>query len=320
MEFKDYYKVMGVEPDASADDIKRAYRKLARKYHPDVSDDPNAEDRFKEIGEAYEVLKDPAKREEYDQLRKGGWRGGEEFRPPPGWARADGRGGGFDFGGFADRGGFGAEDAGGFSDFFESLFGGGRRRRAQKGGDIRARVEIDLETAYAGGTRRISLERPERAADGSVQRKTRSMDVKIPPGMTEGRQIRLAGKGDPGPGNAPAGDLYLEIHIIPHRLFEVEGKNVHLTLPIAPWEAALGAKVSVPTLAGKVEMNIPAGAASGQRLRLKGRGLPGKPAGDQYALIKIVAPKPADEAQRNLYEQMRDTFDFDPRAGMEAKR
>src|SRR6056297_3208105 len=312
MEFKDYYKIMGVTPEAGADEIKRAYRKLARKYHPDVSDDPNAEDRFKEVGEAYEVLKDPAKREEYDQLRKGGWRGGQEFRPPPGWdSRGDGAG--FDFSGFGD--------AGGFSDFFETLFGGGgRQRRAHKGADVRARVEIDLETAWAGGTRRISLERPERGADGAVQRKVRSMDVKIPPGMTEGRQIRLAGKGDPGPGGAPAGDLYLEIHITPHRLFEVDGRDVHLTLPIAPWEAARGAKVSVPTLAGQVEMNIPAGATSGQRLRLKGRGLPGKPPGDQYALLKIVAPKPADETQRKLYEQQRDTFDFDPRSGMEAKR
>jgi len=320
MEFKDYYKIMGVTPEAGADEIKRAYRKLARKYHPDVSDDPNAEDRFKEVGEAYEVLKDPAKREEYDQLRKGGWRGGQEFRPPPGWdSRGDGAG--FDFSGFGDGGGFRSEDAGGFSDFFETLFGGGgRQRRAHKGADVRARVEIDLETAWAGGTRRISLERPERAPDGSVQRKVRSMDVRIPPGMTEGRQIRLAGKGDPGPGGAPAGDLYLEIHITPHRLFEVDGRDVHLTLPIAPWEAALGAKVSVPTLAGQVEMNIPAGATSGQRLRLKGRGLPGKPPGDQYALLKIVAPKPADEKQRKLYEQQRDTFDFDPRSGMEAKR
>lgn len=321
MEFKDYYKIMGVEPEASAEDIKRAYRKLARKYHPDVSDDPNAEDRFKEVGEAYEVLKDPAKREEYDQLRKGGWRGGQEFRPPPGWGAGRGGGGGFESWSFGDGGGFRAEDAGGFSDFFESLFGGGgRQRRAHKGADVRARVEIDLETAYAGGTRRISLERPERAPDGSVRRKARSMDVKIPPGMTEGRQIRLAGKGDPGPANAPAGDLYLEIHITPHRLFELDGKDVHLTLPIAPWEAALGAKVAVPTLAGKVEMNIAAGATSGQRLRLKGRGLPGKPPGDQYALLKIVAPKPANEEQRKLYEQQRDAFGFDPRADMEAKK
>ena len=323
MEFKDYYKIMGVEPDASADDIKRAYRKLARKYHPDVSDEPDAEDRFKEIGEAYEVLKDPAKREQYDQLRAGGWRGGESFRPPPDWE------GGFDFSGFggeagtgADRGfgGFGAEDAAGFSDFFESLFGGGRRRRPHKGADVRARVDIDLETAFSGGTRRITLERPERAADGSIRRQARTLDVKIPPGMTEGKQIRLAGKGDPGPGNAPDGDLYLEIHLQPHRLFEVEGRDVHLTLPVAPWEAALGARVSVPTLAGRVEMNIPAGATSGQRLRLKGRGLPGRPAGDQYVLLKIVAPKPDNDEQRRIYERQKELFDFNPRAEMEASR
>jgi curved DNA-binding protein len=311
MEFKDYYKIMGVEPDASAEEIKRAYRKLARKYHPDVSDEPDAEDRFKEIGEAYEVLKDPAKREQYDQLRAGGWQGGESFRPPPDWE------GGFDFSGFGDRGGFSAEDAAGFSDFFESLFGGGRRRRPHKGADVRARVEIDLETAYSGGTRRITLARPERAPDGSVHRRERTLDVGIPPGMTEGRQIRLAGKGDPGPGNAPDGDLYLEIHLQPHRLFEVDGRDVHLTLPIAPWEAALGAKIPVPTLAGRVELNVPAGAASGQRLRLKGRGLPGKPDGDQYVLLKVVVPKAVTDEQKKSFERQRELFDFDPRAGME---
>lgn len=311
MEFKDYYKIMGVEPDASAEEIKRAYRKLARKYHPDVSDEPDAEDRFKEIGEAYEVLKDPAKREQYDQLRAGGWRGGESFRPPPDWE------GGFDFSGFGDRGGFSAEDAAGFSDFFESLFGGGRRRRPHKGADVRARVEIDLETAYSGGTRRITLARPERAPNGSVNRRERTLDVRIPPGMTEGRQIRLAGKGDPGPGNAPDGDLYLEIHLQPHRLFEVDGRDVHLTLPIAPWEAALGAKIPVPTLAGRVELNVPAGAASGQRLRLKGRGLPGKPDGDQYVLLKVVVPKAVTDEQKKSFERQRELFDFDPRAGME---
>src|SRR6056297_733111 len=250
MEFKDYYKIMGVAPEAGADEIKRAYRKLARKYHPDVSDDPNAEDRFKEVGEAYEVLKDPAKREEYDQLRKGGWQGGQEFRPPPGWSQ-QGDGAGFDFSGFGGGGGFRAEDAGGFSDFFETLFGGGgRQRRAHKGADVRARVEIDLETAYRGGMRRISLERPERAPDGSTRRNQKTLDVRIPPGMTEGRQIRLAGKGDPGPRNAPDGDLYLEIHIMAHKLFELDGRDVFLTLPITPWEAALGARVKVPTLAG----------------------------------------------------------------------
>jgi len=321
MEFKDYYKIMGVAPEASADEIKRAYRKLARKYHPDVSDESDAEVRFKEVGEAYEVLRDPGKRAEYDQLRAGGWRGGEEFRPPPDWEDAfGGRRDGSQSWHFGDGGGFQAEDAAGFSDFFESLFGGGRRRRPHKGSDLRARAEIDLETAFSGGTRRISLERPERAADGSVRRKRRSLDVRIPPGMTEGRQIRLAGKGDPGPGNAPDGDLYLEIHIKPHRLFELDGRDIYLTLPIAPWEAALGGRVKVPTLAGPVEMNVPAGAASGQRLRLKGRGLPGDPPGDQYAILKVVAPKPADDAQRALYEKLRETSDFNPRAGMEVQR
>jgi len=319
MEFKDYYKIMGLEPDASADEIKRAYRKLARKFHPDVSTETDAEARFKEVGEAYEVLKDPARREQYDQLRKGGsgghaFREGEEFRPPPGWDR-----GGFEWS-FGDGGGVRGEDAGGFSDFFETLFGAGRRRRAHKGSDVRARVDIDLETAFSGGTRRITLERPERAPDGSIRRNARTLDVRIPPGMTEGRQIRLAGKGDPGPGNTPAGDLYLELHILPHRLFELDGKDIHLTLPVAPWEAALGARVAVPTLAGEVTLNIPAGSNSGQRLRLKGRGLPGKPPGDQYVLLKIVAPRATDEAQRKLYERMRDTFRFDRRAGMEAKR
>jgi curved DNA-binding protein len=323
MEFKDYYGIMGVEPDAGADEIKRAYRKLARKYHPDVSDEPDAETRFKEIGEAYEVLKDPAKREQYDQLRAGGWRGGESFRPPPDWQGGfdfSGRGGDGGFGAGPGFGGFGGEDAAGFSDFFESLFGGGRRRRPNKGADVRARIDIDLETAFAGGTRRITLERPERAADGSVRRKPRSLEVKIPPGMTEGRQIRLAGKGDPGPGNAPDGDLYLEIHLQPHRLFEVDGRDVHLTLPVAPWEAALGARVSVPTLAGRVEMNVPAGASSGQRLRLKGRGLPGKPPGDQYVVLKVVAPRPDSDEQRRSYERQRELFDFNPRAEMEVSR
>jgi curved DNA-binding protein len=321
MEFKDYYKIMGVEPEASADEIKRAYRKLARKYHPDVSDEADAEDRFKEVGEAYEVLRDPEKRAQYDQLRAGGWRGGEEFRAPPDWQETYGGGrGGFESWQFGDGGGFHAEDAAGFSDFFETLFGGGRRRRPHKGADVRARVEIDLETAFSGGTRRISLERPERTPDGSIARQRKSLDVRIPPGMTEGRQIRLAGKGDPGPGNAPAGDLYLEIHIAPHRMFELDGRDVHLTLPIAPWEAALGAKVKVPTLAGAVELNVPAGAASGQRLRLRGRGLPGKPPGDQYAVLKIVAPRPSEDAERKLYERLRENSDFNPRADMEAAR
>jgi curved DNA-binding protein len=301
MEFKDYYATMGVDPDADADTIKKAYRRLARKYHPDVSDEPDAEARFKELGEAYEVLRDPEKREAYDQLRKGGHRPGESFRPPPGWSNE-----GFEFRGAG--GGFHAEDLGGFSDFFESLFGGARRARpeARRGRDVRARIEIDLETAYAGGTRRISL------AGGQG----RTLEVRIPPGVTEGTRIRLAGKGEPGPAGAPPGDLYLEVHLRPHRRFDVDERDVQLVLPIAPWEAALGADIQVPTLAGRVSMKIPPGAGSGQRLRLRGRGLPGSPPGDQYVTLKIVAP-PADDATRALYEQLRTASAFDPRADLE---
>ena len=314
MEFKDYYEVMGVESLASADEIKRAYRKLARKYHPDVSEEKDAEERFKEVGEAYEVLRDPQKREQYDQLRKGGYQAGDSFRPPPDWGEAF-RSGGFGSGGFADSAY--ASAGGGFSDFFETLFGRAARQQQapQRGQDLYATVEIDLETAYAGGMRRISLQQPEVTPDGSVRSAIKTLEVKIPPGMTEGRQIRLAGKGGPGP---TAGDLYLEIRHAPHRWFEADGRDIHLTLPIAPWEAALGEKVSVPTLAGRVEMNIRAGAASGQRLRLKGKGLPGQPSGDQYVTLKIVVPEAKTEQQRKVFEAERDGFDFNPRQHLES--
>ncbi|MDT8439218.1 MAG: DnaJ C-terminal domain-containing protein [Wenzhouxiangellaceae bacterium] len=316
MEFKDYYSIMGVEPGASADEIKRAYRRLARKYHPDVSSEADAEARFKEVGEAWEVLKDPDKRAQYDQLRERGWQGGETFRPPPDWQQE------FDFSEFADAvGGMGGGEAAGsgFSDFFESLFGGARRRRPARGRDMQARIEIDLETAFRGGTRRITLERGERGRDGRALHAPRTLEVNIPPGMTEGKRIRLAGKGDPGPGRSPAGDLFLEVHLLPHPLFEVDGLNVELTLPIAPWEAGLGAEIAVPTLAGRVQLKIPAGAASDQRLRLKGRGLPGTPPGDQYVRLKIVAPPARTEEQRFAYERARRAFDFDPRAAMNTR-
>ncbi|NDY97052.1 DnaJ C-terminal domain-containing protein [Wenzhouxiangella limi] len=307
MQFKDYYKILGVESGASSDEIKRAYRKLARKYHPDVSKEPDAESRFKEIGEAYEALKDPEKRAQYDQLRQGGWRQGQEFRPPPDWgagAQSAGDGQGFS----------------GFSDFFESLFGGiggagfGNGRRPggagvrARGRDVHATVEIDLPTAYAGGVQRLSLG----GGAGS-----RTLNVRIPAGVTEGRQIRLSGQGEPGMGGGPAGDLYMEVRLKPHRLFEVQGRDVHLTLPIAPWEAALGARLSVPTLGGKVEMNIPAGTSSGKRMRLKGRGLPGKTPGDQYVIVKVVVPAAESARARELYEALKAEQSFDPRSGME---
>jgi len=315
MQFKDYYKTLGVEPEADADEIKRAYRRLARKYHPDVNKESGSEDRFKEVGEAWEVLKDPDKRKQYDQLRRGGWRQGDDFQPPPDWS-----------GGFRDVGGGGRSRGfgGGFSDFsefFENLFGGGgmddRRggRRGGRGQDVHARLVIDLETAYSGGRQRITLSRS--GADSRSPNREQHLDVRIPAGVLPGQQIRLAGQGEPGHGGAPAGDLYLEIDIRPHRLFELEGRNVHLTLPIAPWEAALGAGVDVPTLGGRVSMNIPAGASSGKRLRLKGRGLPGKPPGDQIVILKVVVPKPTSDRQRELYEALRREQPFNPRDDME---
>ncbi len=310
MEFRDYYKTLGVDPDAETDEIKRAYRKLARKYHPDLNKDAGSEDKFKEIGEAWEVLKDPEKRKQYDQLRAGGWRGGDDFQPPPGWSGGFGQAGaGEGFGGFTD-----------FSEFFENLFGGGmgaRRSRSAPGRDIHARVEIDLETAFSGGQRRITLSRTEPGPDGRLVRRQQNLEVNIPAGVTPGQQIRLAGQGEPGFNGGAKGDLYLEVEIQPHRLFELEGRNVHLTLPITPWEAALGARVNVPTLGGKVAMNIPAGASSGKRLRLKGRGLPGKAAGDQVVTLKVVVPKASTDRQRELYEQLAEEQDFNPRSEME---
>lgn len=313
MKFKDYYKTLGVEPDASADEIKRAYRKLARKYHPDRSEETGSEDRFKEVGEAYEALKDPEKRKQYDQLRAGGWRGGEDFEPPPGWTggfRSGGAGGGQGFGG-----GFGD-----FSDFFESLFGGGlggmgggagmgggRRAQRARGRDINATVEIDLATAYQGGKRRITLGR-----DGQRQ----NLEVNIPAGVTSGKKIRLSGQGEPGIGGGPAGDLLMEVRIAPHPTFELDGRNVVVDLPVAPWEAALGAEVRVPTLGGKVTMNIPAGSSSGKKMRLKGRGLPGKPAGDQIVRLKVVVPEPRTDRERALYQELAEASGENVRKGL----
>jgi curved DNA-binding protein len=327
MEFRDYYKVLGVERAASADQIKTAYRRLARKYHPDVSKEPNAEARFKEMQEAYEVLKDPEKRAAYDQLGAN-WKAGEQFRPPPDW------GSGFEFSGGGGRAGGARRGAGrarwsgaaaedgasaeqDFSDFFSSLFGGGSPFSRGGGGgaarDHHARVGVDLEEAYRGTTRTLELRRPEVKADGSVELRTHTVRVTIPPGVTEGQLIRLAGQGAPGAGGGRAGDLYLEVHLQPHRLFALEGRDVTLTLPVAPWEAALGASVAVPTLGGSVEMHIPAGAQSGQKLRLRGRGLPGNPPGDQYVQLKVVLPSANSPQAKALYEEMRNKLNFDPR-------
>ena len=330
MEFRDYYKVLGVERTASADAIRKAYRRLAHKYHPDVSKEPNAEARFKEMQEAYEVLKDPEKRAAYDQLGSQ-WKAGEQFRPPPDWGsgfefsgdgraragRSRGRGAGPRGFGAGEDGGLGEQD---FSEFFSSLFGGGSPFAAEgrrPGRDHHARIEIDLEEAFRGTTRMLELKRPELKPDGTLELRNHTVRVTIPPGVTAGQLIRLAGQGEPASGRGSAGDLYLETHIRPHRLFQLDGRDVTLTLPVAPWEAALGASVTVPTLGGPVEVQIPPGSQSGQKLRLRGRGLPGKPAGDQFVQLKVVLPPGTSPEAKALYEEMRRKLNFDPRAELE---
>ena len=306
MEFKDYYEIMGVGRDASQDEIKRSYRQLARKYHPDVSKESDAEARFKEVGEAYEVLKDPEKRAAYDQLGKN-WQGGEDFRPPPDWKPDVG---GDDF----TRAG---EEP--FSDFFESLFGGGFRRAGpqrgfqSRGQDSYVRVVIDLEDAYEGATRQLRLQQPEIDPHGRPRSSERTLNVRIPKGVRQGQQIRLAGQGGAGLGEGQSGDLFLEVDFRPHPFYHVEGKDVFLDLPITPWEAALGANIKVPTPAGKVDLKIPANSAAGRKLRLKGRGIPSKEPGDLFVVLHIALPKAADVATRAAYEALRDATSFNPR-------
>jgi curved DNA-binding protein len=308
MEYKDYYKTLGVARDAGRDEIKRAYRRLARKYHPDVSKEPDAEARFKEINEAHEVLSDAEKRAAYDALGSN-WRAGQDFRPPPGAGASH------------DEFHFGPEDAAEFSDFFSSLFGrefhaDTHEQPRRHGRDQSIRIGVDLEDAYRGGTRQVRLELPEMGADGRISTRTRTLNVRIPAGVTQGRQIRLAGQGAQGVKGGKPGDLYLEIDFNPHPLYTAEGKDIHLRLPIAPWEAALGASVSVPTLGGTVNLKVPPGSQSGQRLRLKGRGLPGDPPGDELVTLEIVTPPATTESAKEVYRQMAERLNFNPRAEM----
>jgi curved DNA-binding protein len=314
MEFKEYYDILGVERDATQDEIKRAYRKLARKYHPDVSKETDAEDRFKEVGEAYEVLKDPEKRAAYDMLAERG-HAGPDFQPPPDWDQ------GFEFHG----GGFTEADADQFSDFFESLFGRGgfegQRRQARRefharGDDTYARVLIDLEDAYRGATRTVTLKHTELGPDGRPQVKERSLNVRIPTGVRQGQHIRLAKQGGAGMGQGEAGDLYLQIEFRPHPLYRVEGKDVYLDLPVAPWEAALGATVKAPTPGGTVDLKVPANSKAGRKLRLGGRGIPAREPGNLYVVLQIALPDASSEEAKAAYEAFAKATEFNPRADM----
>ncbi len=302
MEYKDYYKILGVERDASEADIKKAYRRLARKYHPDVSKEQDAEQRFKEVGEAYEVLKDSEKRSAYDQLGAN-WKAGQDFRPPPGWEQ-------FDFGGFGSQasGAGGFQGSSGFSDFFDSLFGGGFTRSTgaghgfrQAGQDQNAHIDVTVRDAFHGDTKTIRL------ANG------KSLQVKIPAGITTGKKIRLSGQGAPGINGGPNGDLYLEVNVVNDANYELQGKDVYVNLNITPWEAALGEKVKANTLSGSVELKIPAGSQSGRKMRLAGKGMPGSPAGDLFVRLHIVTPPANNQEEQEFYEKMKKQFKFNPR-------
>ncbi|BAN35980.1 curved DNA-binding protein [Sulfuricella denitrificans skB26] len=306
MEFKDYYQIMGVAREASQDEIKRAYRQLARKYHPDVSKEPDAEVRFKEVGEAYEVLKDPEKRTAYDQLGSS-WKSGQDFRPPPDWNA------GFEF-----SGGVGGDGAADFSDFFSSLFSGAARQRGAgshraRGEDHHAKILIDLEDVFSGATRALDLRAPQLDSQGRMVVTSRTLNVSIPKGIRAGQHIRLAGQGTPGMGGGTAGDLFLEVDFKPHSLYRVDGRDLYLDLPLAPWEAALGATVTTPTPGGSVQVKVLPDTQAGRKLRLKGRGIPGNPPGDLYLVLQVVLPSADSERAREIYLTMAQELAFNPR-------
>ncbi len=322
MEFKDYYKILGVAKEATADEVKKAYRKLARKYHPDVSKEKDADTRMKEVNEAYAALSDPEKRAAYDQVGSG-YQPGQDFRPPPGWN------GGHEFSGHE----FTPEEAAGFSDFFSEVFGGqgggrgargrgrgrgqgpGRGNFRAQGQDHHARVMLEIEDAFNEATRQITLRVPTVGEDGRVHIENRTLSVRIPRGVHEGQMIRLAGQGSPGVGGGTAGDLLLEVHFNPHPRYRLEGRDLHVKLPVAPWEAALGAEVPVTIPGSTLSVRVPAGAQSGKQLRVRGKGVPAKEPGELYLDLQVVLP-PADTPEAKAgYETMAREFPaFDPRA------
>lgn len=307
MEYKDYYKILGVERGASDEAIRKAYRKQARKYHPDVSQEPDADARFKEVGEAYEVLRDKEKRAAYDQLGAN-WQQGQDFRPPPGWDSP--------FGGGGQRTHSSAQaDFGDFSDFFSSIFGGGfaghaggfhQQERATRGQDQQSKIQIDLADALQGAKRQFTVS----SASGQ-----RTLTVNIPKGIKAGQKIRLSGQGQAGP--AGAGDLLLEVAFKPHPLYKVEGRDLHLNLPVTPWEAALGASLNVPMpVGGSVALKVPANSRSGRRMRLKGKGIPGRPAGDLYVTLEVALPPADSDKAKAFYQKMAEELPFNPRRTM----
>lgn len=317
MEFKDYYKIMGVDAKATPDEIKKAYKKLARRYHPDVSKEKDAEKKFKDVGEAYEVLKDPDKRREYDQLRVYGAAGGNgQFTPPPGWDPSQ-----------FQRGGFEGGNTGDFSDFFETLFGRGGFRQGfgdaggrmhMRGEDAQVEIPLFLEEAFRGTEKTIELRVREIDAEGHRVQHTRKLKVKVPAGSGDGSILRIKGQGNPGAGGAEAGDLLARIRLAPHPLYSVENKDLTLIAPVAPWEAALGSKLTVPTLGGRTRVTIPPNSQSGTKLRLGGLGLPGSPPGDFYVVLKIVLPPSVGAKARENYAALAQEYaDFNPRTAWE---
>jgi curved DNA-binding protein len=309
MEFKDYYKILGVAADAETADIKVAYRKLARKYHPDLNPGEAAEDNFKEVAEAWEVLKNAERRAEYDELRRyGGQR--QEFKPPPGWqsSAADAQASEADFSEF-------------FNSIFGSRFSGAGRAGANdfgvRGQDIEIEMPVFLEETLTATSKPLQYELPV-IEGGQLRRQRKSLKVTIPAGVTDGERIRLRGQGSPGTGDSPPGDLYLHIRLVPHPVFDVEGRNLLLTVPVTPWEAALGAKVTVPTLEGRIRLTVAPGSQSGQRLRVRGKGLVGKAGkGDLFAILKVVMPPDQGKEVQQLWQQMAEKAAFDPRADWE---